>query len=123
MNDLKNSVRLHGNLGKDPEVRTAQSGAKFANFSIATDDSYKDKNGDKKEVTDWHNVQFSGPIVEVIEQYLKKGSKVTLSGKLKTRSYDKDGQKIYTTYVQGSSLLMHNEQKIVSEDQSDNLPF
>ena len=100
-----NKVILLGNLGKDPEIRTFEGGRKSARFSIATSESYKDKDGNKVEQTEWHSVQFWGPIVDVIEKYLKKGNQVYVEGKLQTRSYDdKDGIKRYVTEIVGQNM-------------------
>ncbi len=101
-----NRVTLLGNLGRDPEVRTTPSGATVCNFSIATTESYKDKNDQWQEVTDWHNVVFWNRQAEVAGQYLKKGSKVYIEGKLKTRSYEKDGVTRYVTEVMGNNLVL-----------------
>ena len=89
-----NKVILVGNVGRDPESRTFQNGGKVVSFSVATSESWKDKNsGDRKDKTEWHNVSiFSEGLARVAEQYLKKGSKVYLEGQLETRTYnDKDG--------------------------------
>lgn len=96
-----NKVTLVGNLGNDPDVRTMQSGAKVANLSIATRESWKDKEtGERKEKTEWHRVVvFNSGIVSVCENYLKKGSKVYIEGQLETRSWEQDGQKKYTTEI------------------------
>jgi single-strand DNA-binding protein len=96
-----NKVILVGNLGKDPEVRTMQSGGKVCNFSIATSESWKDKNsGERQERTQWHNIViWNENIVKVAESYLKKGSKVYIEGQLETRKYEKDGKDVYTTEV------------------------
>ena len=97
-----NKVILIGNLGKDPEIRTTQSGGKFANLRIATSESWRDKNsGERKEKTEWHSVViFSEPLCKFAEQYLKKGSKVYIEGQLQTRKWqDKDGVEKYSTEV------------------------
>jgi single-strand DNA-binding protein len=97
-----NKVILVGNLGKDPEIRSFQNGGKVANFSIATSESWKDKNtGEKREKTDWHNVAiFNEGLVRVAEQYLRKGSKVYIEGQLQTRKWtDQSGADKYTTEV------------------------
>lgn len=97
-----NKVILVGNLGKDPEIRSMQSGDKVASFSIATSESWKDKSsGEKKEKTEWHRISvFNQGLVKVIENYVKKGSKVYIEGQLETRKWtDKDGQEKYTTEV------------------------
>ncbi len=98
MSGSVNKVILIGNLGQDPEIVTGQNG-KFATLSIATSESWRDKNsGERKEVTDWHRVKiFNENLVEVAEKYLKKGSKVYIEGKQKTRKYEKDGQTHYAT--------------------------
>lgn len=108
-----NKVTLIGNLGADPEVRSLPSGGKVVNLSIATSESWRDKNsGERKERTEWHRVViFSEGLVRVVEQYLKKGSKVYLEGQLQTRKWqDQSGQDKYSTEIvlQGfnSSLIM-----------------
>ncbi|NQV85105.1 MAG: single-stranded DNA-binding protein [Rhodospirillales bacterium] len=96
-----NKVILVGNLGRDPEVRHSQAGAKIVNFSIATSDTWKDKNtGERREKTEWHRVViFSEGLAGIAENYLRKGSKVYIEGSLQTREYEKDGVKRYTTEV------------------------
>lgn len=96
-----NKVILIGNLGKDPEVRTLQNGGKVANLSLATSESWKDKaTGERKEKTEWHRVVIFGNLADIAEKYLKKGSKVYVSGSLQTRKWqDKDGQDKYSTEV------------------------
>src|SRR5262245_39566127 len=97
-----NKVILIGNLGRDPEIRRTQDGRPIANLSVATSESRKDKNtGEKREKTEWHRVViFSEGLCRVVEQYLKKGSKVYIEGQLQTRKYqDKDGQDKYSTEV------------------------
>jgi len=97
-----NKVILLGNLGRDPEIRSMQSGKKMASFSIATSKKWKDRNTqEQKENTSWHNiVVFNEGLVDVIEKYVKKGSKIYVEGELSTRKYqDKDGNDRYTTEV------------------------
>lgn len=97
-----NKVILIGNLGRDPEVRTFQSGDKVVNFSVATSETWKDKmTGERKEKTEWHNVSvLNKGLVHVCENYLKKGSKVYIEGQLETRKWtDQSGQERYTTEV------------------------
>jgi single-strand DNA-binding protein len=96
-----NKVILIGNLGKDPEVRTMQNGNKVANLSLATSESWKDKaTGERKEKTEWHRVVIFGNLADIAERYLKKGSKVYVSGSLQTRKWqDKDGNDKYSTEV------------------------
>ncbi len=97
-----NKVTLVGNLGKDPEVRKMQSGDSVVNFTLATSDTWRDKNtGERKEKTEWHNVVvFNEQIAKVAEQYLKKGMKVYVEGALQTRKWqDQSGQDRYTTEI------------------------
>ncbi len=97
-----NKVILIGNLGKDPEIRTFGNGGKVANFSVATSESWRDKqSGEKKEKTEWTNVAiFNDGLVGIVEKYVKKGSKVYVEGKLQTRKWqDRDGNDRYTTEV------------------------
>ncbi|HCK84991.1 MAG TPA: single-stranded DNA-binding protein [Hyphomonadaceae bacterium] len=97
-----NKVILVGNLGRDPEIRTMQDGNKVANLSVATSESWRDKNsGERKEKTEWHRVViFNENIAKVAEQYLKKGAKVYIEGQLQTRKYqDQSGAEKYTTEV------------------------
>lgn len=108
-----NRVQLIGNLGRDPEVRTFQSGGKVCNFSVACSESWKDRNtGEKREKTEWVNVAvFSEGLVRVCEQYLRKGSKVYVEGKFQTRKWqDQNGNDRYTTEVViqgfGGQILM-----------------
>lgn len=96
-----NKVMLIGGVGQDPEIRFTPSGAPVASLSLATDDSYKDRNtGQMIKVTDWHNIVVFGKLAEVVQQYVKKGSKLYVEGKQKTRKWqDKNGQDRYTTEV------------------------
>jgi single-strand DNA-binding protein len=97
-----NRVILIGNLGKDPEIRSTNGGNKIVSFSLATSESWRDKQtGERKEKTEWHQVTvFNEHIVKVVEQYCKKGSKVFIEGKLQTRKWkDKDGSDRYTTEI------------------------
>lgn len=102
-----NKVILVGNLGKDPEIRAIEGGRKVASFSLATTESYKDKKGERVDKTEWHNIVFWGPIADVIEKYLKKGSQIYLEGKITNRSYeDKEGVKKYITEIVGQNMTM-----------------
>ncbi|MEO1205648.1 MAG: single-stranded DNA-binding protein [Pseudomonadota bacterium] len=97
-----NKVILVGNLGRDPEIRRTQDGRPIANLNIATSESWRDKNsGERREKTEWHRVViFSEPLCKVVEQYLKKGSKVYIEGQLQTRKWqDQSGQEKYSTEV------------------------
>jgi len=96
-----NKAVIIGNIGSDPEIKTMTSGDKVANFSVATSESWKDKSsGEKKERTQWHRVcVFNQGLINVCENYLKKGSKVYIEGQIETRDYEKDGHKVYTTEI------------------------
>ena len=96
-----NKVILIGNLGADPEVRYMPSGDAVANVNIATSESWKDKNtGEAKERTEWHRVVFFGKVAEVVDKYVKKGSKIYVEGQLRTRKWQgQDGQDRYTTEI------------------------
>jgi len=107
MNTLRNKVQLIGNLGNNPEIITLDSGKKLAKFSIATNESYKNTQGEKVTNTEWHNVVAWNKTAEIIEKYLEKGSEIAIEGKLTSRSYDdKDGNKRYITEVVCNELLM-----------------
>ncbi len=106
MKSLKNSVQLIGRLGNNPEVRTFDSGRKMASFSLATNESYYNQEGDKVTDTQWHNVVVWGKKADVVENYLKKGSEIAMEGKLINRSYEKDGEKKYITEISMNELLM-----------------
>ena len=104
-----NKVILLGNLGRDPEVRNFPNGGKVANFSIATSETWKDRNtGERRERTEWHNISITNEaLVRIAEQYLKKGSKVYVEGQLETRKWqDQAGNDRYTTEVLGQELTM-----------------
>jgi single-strand DNA-binding protein len=95
-----NKVILVGNLGKDPEVRHLEGGNSVANFTLATNEYYKDKQGARVERTEWHNISAWRGLAELTEKYLKKGSQVYIEGKLRTRQYqDKDQQTRYITEI------------------------
>ncbi len=102
-----NKVILIGNLGKDPEVKFFPNGDAFCNSTLATSESWNDKqSGEKKERTEWHNVVFTKKLAEIVGQYLKKGSKVYVEGSLRTRKWEKDGQDRYTTEIVVQDLQM-----------------
>lgn len=106
-----NRVQLIGNVGKDPEIRKLDNGNQVANFSLAMGESWKDKDGNKQERTEWANIVVWGDgLVSVIEKYVKKGSKLFVEGKFVTRKYEKDGSDRYTTEVVlsgfGSQLIL-----------------
>ena len=106
MNALRNKVQLIGNLGSDPEMFTFEGGNKKASFSLATNESYTNKAGEKVEQTQWHNIIFFGKTAEIAEKFLNKGNEIAIEGKLTTRSYEKEGEKRYVTEIIGNELLM-----------------
>ena len=135
-----NKVILIGNLGKDPEVRHLDNGRSVANFSMATSEVYKNKQGEKVTNTEWHNIVLWTPLAEIAEKFLKKGNQVYIEGKITTRSYDdKDGNKRYITEVVGREMTLlgskseegnhtapAQEEPVVSnvpENNTDDLPF
>ncbi len=102
-----NKVILIGNLGKDPEVRYSPGGSAVANITLATSEGWKDKEGNTQEKTEWHRVVFFSRLAEIAGEYLKKGSKVYIEGKLQTRKWqDKEGQDRYTTEVVANEMQM-----------------
>lgn len=103
-----NKVIIIGNLGNDPEIRTMPNGDQVANISVATSESWIDKNtNERKEVTEWHRIVLYRRQAEICGQYLKKGSKIYIEGKLKTRKWqDQNGQDRYATEIQGETLQM-----------------
>jgi single-strand DNA-binding protein len=145
-----NKVILVGNLGKDPEVRHLENGAVVANFSMATSETYKDKNGERQTQTEWHNIVLWRGLAEIAEKYLRKGNQIYIEGKLRTRSWDdKEGVTRYTTEIVGDQMTMlgsktdnnsgggssssdqkpdnsshsDKETEIEEADESDDLPF
>lgn len=134
-----NKVILVGNLGKDPEVRHLDNGRAVANFSLATSETFKNKQGERVTNTEWHNVVLWTPLAEIAERFLKKGNQVYIEGKLTTRSWDdQEGNKRYTTEVVGRELTLlggrpegdnsntpasQSPVSSIPEDDSDDLPF
>lgn len=102
-----NKVILVGNLGKDPEVRYTASGTAVANFSLATTERYKDRDGNNQEKTEWHNIVAWRQLAEICGKYLSKGRQVYIEGKIQTRSYDdRDGNKRYITEIVADQMQM-----------------
>lgn len=132
-----NRVILLGNLGKDPEIRHLENGRTKASFSLATNEVYKNKEGEKVTNTEWHNIILWTPLAEIAEKYLTKGKQVYLEGKLTSRSYtDKEGQTKYTTEIVGQNMVllgnreggqvdMQEKGRLVGvgEEATDDLPF
>jgi single-strand DNA-binding protein len=103
-----NKVILVGNLGKDPEIRYSANGAAIANCTLATTESWKDRNtGEKQEKTEWHRVVFFSRLAEIVGEYLKKGSQIYVEGRLQTRKWqDQSGQDRYTTEIVANEMQM-----------------
>ena len=115
-----NKVILVGNVGNDPEVRYMPNGNAVANISVATSDTWKDRNtGDQQDRTEWHRVVFFNRLAEIVEQYVKKGSKLYLEGRLQTRSWEQDGIKRYSTEIVANEMQMLGERATPSSN-SDN---
>lgn len=101
-----NKVILVGRLGKNPDIRTFETGAKRASFTMATSEYRKDKDGNKIELTEWHNIVCWRNLAEVAEKYLQKGKQIYLEGKLRTRSWEENGVKHYITEIEASTFTM-----------------
>jgi single-strand DNA-binding protein len=101
-----NKVILIGRLGRDPEIRTFENGSKKAIFSIATSENYKDRDGNKIEQTEWHNIACWRNLAEAAEKYLTKGKLIYLEGRLRTRSWEDNGAKKYITEIEASTFMM-----------------
>jgi single-strand DNA-binding protein len=109
MNTLRNSVRLVGNLGMDPEVKSFDNNKKLARLSLAINESYKNDKGEKVTETQWHNVVMWNAQAKFAEDYLKKGDEIVIEGRLSSRSYtDKDGNKRFVTEIVASEFLKLN---------------
>lgn len=108
---------LVGNLGNDPEVRYMPNGNAVANVSLATSETWKDKStGEQQEKTEWHRVVFFNRLAEIVEQYVKKGTKLYVEGRLQTRSWEQDGVKRYSTEVVANEMQMLDSRGGVSQD-------
>lgn len=102
-----NQAQIIGNLGKDPETKSFDGGSQVTNITVASSEKYKNRSGETVEETEWHNVQMWGKLSEIASRYLKKGDKVFIQGKLKTRSWeDQSGQKKYITEIRADMLKM-----------------
>jgi len=106
MSKSLNKVQLIGNLGKDPELKYTSAGVAVATFSIATSDSWKDQEGNAQERTEWHNIVAWRKLAEICGEWLKKGKRVYIEGRLQTRNYEKDGVKRYITEIVADQLIM-----------------
>jgi len=107
MNAMRNKVQLIGNVGNDPEIKTFDGGKKVVNFTLATNESYKNEKGEKVEQTEWHKITAWGKIADIIEKYVVKGKEIAVEGKLTHRSYDdKNGEKRFITEVVANDILL-----------------
>jgi|TARA_R110002012_G_scaffold319977_1_gene542003 single-strand DNA-binding protein len=107
MSTIRNKVQLIGNVGREPEIVNLESGKKLAKFSVATNESYKNGNGERITDTQWHNIVAWGKTAELVEKYVNKGKEVGVEGKLTNRSWDdKEGNKRYITEVICNELLL-----------------
>ncbi len=110
MNTLKNTVKLIGNLGRNPEIIKLKSGSQVAKFTMATNETYKNKSGDYVTVTQWHNVECWGKTAELCEKLLQKGSEVIVEGRLESNNYEnKQGEKRTKTYVSMREFMLVNK--------------
>jgi single-strand DNA-binding protein len=118
-----NKVMLIGNLGSDPEVRTLPSGGKVASFNIATSESYKNKEGEKVESTEWHRIELWEGLAGIAEQYLRKGDSVYIDGRIKTEKYtDANGQEKYSFKIRGNSMQMLGKPRDADNRAAQNAP-
>jgi single-strand DNA-binding protein len=107
MYSLRNKVQLIGNLGKNPDIKTTDSGKKLVKLSVATNEMFTNSKGEKVKETQWHNLVAWGKMADVAEKYLSKGSEIAIEGKLITKDYvDKEGNKKYSTEIQVNELLL-----------------
>lgn len=134
---MLNQVSLIGRVGKDPEIKQFDNGNKVAKFTLATSEKYKDKDGNKQEKTEWHSIAIWGKLADVVENYVKRGRLLYLSGKITYREYENNGQKKYFTEIIVSQMTMlggkgdeNNEGKQhesvipnADDNSSDDLPF
>jgi len=114
-----NRVILIGNLGKDPDVITFENGVKKASFSLATSESYKNKEGNRVDQTEWHNIVMWRGLADIAERFLHKGNQIYIEGKLKTRSYEQNGIKKYITEIFVDNMTMLGSRRDSSEGGQD----
>ena len=123
---MYNKITIIGNVGKDPETRTLENGTKVTSLTLATSETWKDKQGNKKEDVQWHSVQLWRGLAEVAEKYVRKGSKLLIEGKVTYRSYeDKEGNTKYITEIVGKEMKMlgGKQQEQGSKPVKEDLPF
>jgi single-strand DNA-binding protein len=112
MNNLRNKVQLIGHLGQTPEIISTENGNKVANFTMATNETFKNSKGEKQTETQWHNIFAWGKLADILENHIKKGDEIALEGKLVNSSYKtKDGTMRYVTKIQANQLLMLNKKQ------------
>ncbi|MDD2204323.1 MAG: single-stranded DNA-binding protein [Bacteroidales bacterium] len=114
-----NRVTLIGNLGKDPEVRSFETG-KNVRFTLATNEDYKNKNGEKVAHTEWHNITMWRGLADIAEKYLKKGDRVLIEGRIRNRMYEQDGAKKYFMEIEAYNLIMLNDRPDNSSSTNNN---
>jgi len=114
-----NKVILVGNLGRDPEVKSMQDGRSLVNMSVATSENWRDRNsGERKERVEWNRVVAFGKLAEIISEYARKGSKIYLSGSLRTRKWEKDGQTHYTTEIVAKEMQLLDRKETGERNQN-----
>ena len=124
-----NKVTLIGRVGSDPELRATQSGKSVCSFSLATNESYMDKDGNRQDSTEWHKITAWGKLAEICKDYLEKGKLIYIEGKIRTSSYEKDGEKRYSTEIVARSMQMlsKKDESMPETDEDsytkDDLPF
>ena len=123
-----NKVMLIGNVGKDPEIKALDGGNKIGNITLATSMVYTDRNGQKKEETEWHTVVTYGKLSDVVEKFIRKGSLLFIDGRIHTRSWDDNGKTRYKTEVIANGIQMLNKVDIQSQTQQteeveEDIPF
>ncbi len=119
-----NKVQLIGNLGKDPEIRHTPEGKMLAKFSMAANRTFKNKDGDTIDDTQWFNVEVWGGLAKVVEDYLKSGDRIYIEGRLKTESYEKDGEtKYFTKVVAQEMIMLGNFSSNGGDVEEDDIPF
>lgn len=120
---MLNKVMLIGNVGQDPKVKYIDSGVAVASFTLATNETYKGKNGEKTTQTEWHNIVMWRGLAETVEKYVKKGDKLYIEGRLRHRSYEQDGVKKYITEIYGDVMVMLGGQRDTKPgDQESHIP-
>jgi single-strand DNA-binding protein len=118
-----NKVILVGNLGKDPEVRHLESGVAVASFTIATSESYKDRNsGEKKTLTEWHNIVLWRGLAEIAEKYLHKGDQIYIEGRLRSRSWEGESGTRYITEIVGDNMVMLGGRRSSDQESTPSAP-